>query len=132
MTVFRSTGLVQGCYWKQVKEELKALGLNLEAIDGILEAIRLESLESLEGLLGSGNEAVVELKELFALAEAAGCHSYLEFDPGTVRGLAYYTGIILPPLTQLSAADKLSSCFARSSELMPRKCLAGDFESVVC
>ena len=76
----------------QVQEELSALGLGSDAIQGILEATRIGGLDDLEGLLGTGNAAVKELRDLFALAEAAGCADYLEFDPSVVRGLAYYTG----------------------------------------
>lgn len=78
----------------QVTEELSSLGLNGDAIEGILAATRIETLEGLEELLGEGNEAVKELRELFSLAEASGCADYLEFDPSVVRGLAYYTGSV--------------------------------------
>ena len=76
----------------QVTVELTALGLNEEAIDGILGLTEIESVSHLEQLLGHDNEAVVEIKALFALAESSGCSKYLEFDPSVVRGLAYYTG----------------------------------------
>ena len=78
----------------QVTEELKALGMNDDAISGILSLTEIESVVHLEQLLGEDNEAVVEIKSLFALAESSGCSSYLEFDPSVVRGLAYYTGQI--------------------------------------
>ena len=48
----------------------------------------------LESLLGSDNEAVQDLKRLFALAEAYGYADYLVFDGSVVRGLAYYTGVV--------------------------------------
>lgn len=73
--------------------ELTALDLNEEAIQGILGLTEIESVAHLEQLLGKDNEAVVEIKSLFALAESSGCSSYLEFDPSVVRGLAYYTGL---------------------------------------
>ena len=76
----------------QVTLELTALGLNDEAIEGILGLTDIESIAHLEQLLGRDNEAVVEIKSLFALAESSGSSEYLEFDPSVVRGLAYYTG----------------------------------------
>lgn len=76
----------------QVTQELTDLGLNQSAINGILSLTEIESVEHLEQLLGADNEAVHEIKSLFALADSAGCSSYLEFDPSVVRGLAYYTG----------------------------------------
>ena len=76
----------------QVTSELTALGLTDKAIEGILGLIDIESVADLEQLLGQDNEAVVEIKSLFALAESSGCSKYLEFDPSVVRGLAYYTG----------------------------------------
>ena len=63
-----------------------------DAIEGILSATAIQSLDELEALLGAENEAVAELRSLFALAEASGVAKYLEFDPSCIRGLAYYTG----------------------------------------
>ena len=39
-------------------------------------------------------EAMKELQELFALLETMGIADYCVFDPGIVRGLAYYTGVV--------------------------------------
>ena len=76
----------------QVRLELTALGLGDKAIEGILGLTDIESIPHLEQVLGQDNEAVVEIKSLFSLAESSGCSDYLEFDPSVVRGLAYYTG----------------------------------------
>lgn len=78
----------------QVASELADLGVQQAAVEGILSATRLESIEDLGKLLGSDNPAVIELQQFFSLASAAGCKDYLEFDPSVVRGLAYYTGIV--------------------------------------
>jgi len=76
-----------------VEEELSALGLSAEAAVGIIEATRVGSLEQLEQLLGAGNEAVLELQQLFSLAQGYGFAEYLQLDTSCVRGLAYYTGV---------------------------------------
>ena len=39
-------------------------------------------------------EAMKELKELFYLLDIMGVGDYCVFDPGIVRGLAYYTGVV--------------------------------------
>lgn len=80
------------CCFFQVEDELVALGMSQEAIEGILGLTQIGSVADLEQLLGPNSEAVTEIKSLFALAQSAGCGSYLEFDPSVVRGLAYYTG----------------------------------------
>jgi histidyl-tRNA synthetase len=76
----------------QVEEELSALGLSTEAASGIIKATQVGSLELLKQLLGAENDAVLELGQLFGLAEAYGYADYLQLDTGCVRGLAYYTG----------------------------------------
>jgi histidyl-tRNA synthetase len=72
--------------------ELAALGVAAEAIDGILAALALRSVEELEGLLGAEDAAVADLRTLFGLAGAYGYADWLVFDASVVRGLAYYTG----------------------------------------
>ena len=77
----------------QVASELASLGVAESAVEGILAATKIESIEGLAEVLGEDNPAVKELRDFFQLAEAAGCRDYLEFDPSVVRGLAYYTGM---------------------------------------
>ena len=45
-------------------------------------------------MLGSGVEAVADLKKLFSFAEQYGYADWICFDASVVRGLAYYTGIV--------------------------------------
>ncbi|XP_044964912.1 histidine--tRNA ligase, chloroplastic/mitochondrial-like [Hordeum vulgare subsp. vulgare] len=45
-------------------------------------------------VLGSGVEAVADLKKLFSFAEQYGYADWICFDASVVRGLAYYTGIV--------------------------------------
>lgn len=76
----------------QVVTQLAALGVEASAIEGILGAIAISSLDELEQLLGAECEAVADLKQLFSLAEGYGFSDWLVFDASVVRGLAYYTG----------------------------------------
>ena len=76
----------------QVEEELTEAGLSKEAMDGIVSATRIDSLDGLQQLLGPENEAFLELQELFSLARGYGIEEYLQLDTSCVRGLAYYTG----------------------------------------
>ena len=61
------------------------------------------------GFLGSDNEAVRELNQLFALASGYGYADWLCFDASVVRGLAYYTG------TVFEVRKYLYSIFSRAS-----------------
>lgn len=79
---------------EEVEEELVKLGVSKQAIDGILGALSLGSLTELEDLLGSENEAVKELNQLFGIANTCGFEKWLCFDASVVRGLAYYTGTV--------------------------------------
>lgn len=79
---------------EKVVEELAALGVKEAAIDGILDAMAMNSIEQLESLLGSDADAVADLKLLFSHAEAYGYRDWLVFDASVVRGLSYYTGVV--------------------------------------
>jgi len=66
-----------------------------EAARKIVASLSLTSLDELKALVGDGaSEAIAELSELFALADAYGFADWLLFDASVVRGLAYYTGIV--------------------------------------
>ena len=77
-----------------IEEDLAALGLEGALVDEILAALSLRSLDELATVLGPEHKVVVELNELFALAEAYGIADWLVFDASIVRGLAYYTGVV--------------------------------------
>ena len=76
----------------QVEIQLQAAGLSQEAVQGIMTAMQVGSLEELQQLLGGDSAAVQQLQRLFQLAEGYGCRDWLLFDSSIVRGLAYYTG----------------------------------------
>ncbi|MBN95435.1 MAG: histidine--tRNA ligase [Deltaproteobacteria bacterium] len=77
-----------------IEKDMNALGLSPASVDRILDTLSLRSLDELAQALGDENEAVIELRELFQLAEGYGCADWLQFDASVVRGLAYYTGVV--------------------------------------
>jgi len=77
-----------------IAQELLAIGLPQDAVNSILEALEVKSIEELITRVGSESEAIKELQELFTLADAYGYKDWLQFDASVVRGLAYYTGIV--------------------------------------
>lgn len=79
---------------EEIEKELISTGLSSEAVQGIIEVLSLKSLSKLEEVLGSGVEAVADLKKLFSFAEQYGFADWICFDASVVRGLAYYTGIV--------------------------------------
>ncbi|KAF8746390.1 hypothetical protein HU200_013360 [Digitaria exilis] len=79
---------------EEIEKELMSTGLSSEAVRGIIEVLSLKSLSKLEEVLGSGVEAVADLKKLFSFAEQYDYADWICFDASVVRGLAYYTGIV--------------------------------------
>jgi len=79
---------------EEIVAELQAIGLALDAINSILEALSVKSIDDLVTRVGEGNEAIKELKELFTLAAGYDISDWLQFDASVVRGLAYYTGVV--------------------------------------
>lgn len=79
---------------EEIESELDKAGVPSVAIEGILQALTLQSFDDLEALIGAESGAVAELKQLFALAEGYGIQDWLRFDASVVRGLAYYTGTV--------------------------------------
>jgi histidyl-tRNA synthetase len=59
----------------------------------VLELMNAESIEQIENMFGA-QEALDELKQLMLLLNKMAVGDYCKFDPGIVRGLAYYTGIV--------------------------------------
>lgn len=87
------------------------------------------SLAELEGLLGAGNEAVLELQQLFSLAEGYGYADYLQLDTSCVRGLAYYTGALgtlqrTTPLHCTNMLVRLARLHPTSSYVAHKQCSA--------
>jgi histidyl-tRNA synthetase len=59
----------------------------------VLELMSAETVEEIESMFGR-QEAFDELVTLMKWLDEMGVGSYCKFDPGIVRGLAYYTGIV--------------------------------------
>ena len=78
----------------EVVTQLAALDVAGDAAAGILSAMRCKSVPELAEILGERHAAVVELQQLFELAEGYGFADWLEYDASVVRGLAYYTGTV--------------------------------------
>eukprot|EP00803_Ostreobium_quekettii_P003589 evm.model.scf_396.4 EVM.evm.TU.scf_396.4 scf_396:36779-44017(+) len=79
---------------QEVVRQLSNLGLDSEAVNGVLSATEARSMPELQELLGSDSEAVKEMVNLFGLADGYGIKDWLTLDTSVVRGLAYYTGIV--------------------------------------
>ncbi len=63
----------------------------------IVDFMSLDSVERVEEMAGTNEEVVAaarELKKMFAMLDWMGVAEYCSFDPGIVRGLAYYTGMV--------------------------------------
>jgi histidyl-tRNA synthetase len=63
----------------------------------ILDFMALDSIEHVEKMPGANEQvldAARELKQVFAILDWMKVGEYCSFDPGIVRGLAYYTGVV--------------------------------------
>jgi len=78
----------------QIVAELQAIELSLEAINAILDALSVKSIDELAARVGEQHDAIKELRELFTLAAGYDFVDWLQFDASVVRGLAYYTGVV--------------------------------------
>ena len=79
---------------EDILENLSQLGLSEDASSQIFDMLKIPDLSTFEQKLGSNSEAVLELKELFNLANACNITDWLSFDASIVRGLSYYTGTV--------------------------------------
>jgi histidyl-tRNA synthetase len=64
-----------------------------EVVSKVWAFMELENIQQIEDMFGR-QEAFNELVELMKLLNIMGIGDYYRFDPGIVRGLAYYTGIV--------------------------------------
>mgnify|MGYP000539547502 CR=1 FL=1 len=111
---------------EKIVEELASLGVESSAIDGILSAMELKTVEDLTTLLGADADAVRDLRTLFSYAEAYGYADWLVFDASVVRGLSYYTGVVFEGFDRAGELraicgggryDKLLSLYGAVSEV---------------
>lgn len=78
----------------ELTASLEAAGLTSGQTQELLAVISGGSLSDLEKRIGPDPEEARGLRRFCRLAEAAGLGEMLVFDPGIVRGLAYYTGLV--------------------------------------
>merc|ERR1711957_332039 len=76
------------------QDDLEALGLTRATITRLTDVLTSNSIEQLTIILGADSPAVLELTQLFQLAESYDISDWLTLDASVVRGLAYYTGIV--------------------------------------
>lgn len=74
---------------EQVSDSQKA-----KTINDFMTLDDVEHIDSVVSLDKAVQDAVTELKGVFAALELMGVSDYCTFDPGIVRGLAYYTGVV--------------------------------------
>ncbi len=70
---------------------------DLQVVGTIMAFMGLTSVDEVEGVVEKDSdvdEAIASLKAVFAVLESMGVSEYCVFDPGIVRGLAYYTGVV--------------------------------------
>jgi histidyl-tRNA synthetase len=68
-----------------------------EQAASISSFMALRSVEQIEEVVTPDEEmsrAIADMKRVFGILQAMGVGDYCQFDPGIVRGLAYYTGVV--------------------------------------
>ena len=78
---------------EEFSTELSALAGSASQQERINRVLSIQSLADASGINPSMN-ALKDLQDLFALLEGYTMSTYVSFDIGIVRGLAYYTGIV--------------------------------------
>ena len=78
---------------EEFSTELSALAGSASQQERINRVLSIQSLADASGINPSMN-ALKDLQDLFALLEGYNMSTYVSFDIGIVRGLAYYTGIV--------------------------------------
>jgi histidyl-tRNA synthetase len=78
---------------EEFSTELSALAGSASQQEKINRVLSIQSLADASGINPSMN-ALKDLQDLFALLEGYTMSTYVSFDIGIVRGLAYYTGIV--------------------------------------
>lgn len=84
---------------KKTREELiqlfkEEINLTDDAINTIFEVTQITNINDLDKYLGKNDDTIIEMREIFSLANAYGISNWLQFDVSIVRGLSYYTGIV--------------------------------------
>jgi histidyl-tRNA synthetase len=82
----------------RIRERLRAsAGLDEAGCDAVFAIVRSEGMDAIEARFGGAEGVGAELERLRAYQAALhdlGFGEWIRFDPGIVRGLAYYTGVV--------------------------------------
>jgi histidyl-tRNA synthetase len=74
--------------------ELAKLGVNAETAGRIIALLDTTGLDAVAQKVPADNAGLASLRELMALAEAAGIAHLIRIDLSVIRGLSYYTGTV--------------------------------------
>jgi len=78
----------------EIRAALLELGLPPDSAQTLLSTLAISDFSTLEAVVGADSPALLQLRELFELADAYGLREWLVLDLSIVRGLAYYTGTV--------------------------------------
>ena len=73
---------------------INEINMDLNGVNYIRDLMKVTIIDDLAQFMPTDNEAFIDLKQLFTLAEQLHINEWLIFDPSIVRGLSYYTGIV--------------------------------------
>ncbi|MEE2673667.1 MAG: histidine--tRNA ligase [Myxococcota bacterium] len=79
---------------EQLVDPSGLVGLDRPAAQGVVDMLASENLEDAASHAPKGSQSVADLRRLFEVLDAYGVSESVRFDASTVRGLAYYTGIV--------------------------------------
>jgi histidyl-tRNA synthetase len=98
--------------------ELGKLGVGIEAADKIIDLLNTTGLEQAAAKVPADNPGLIALKELLALAEAAGFAHLIKIDLSVIRGLSYYTGTVWEVFDATGAMPRAIAGGGRYDKLM--------------
>ena len=78
----------------EIKKLMLQENISESVVDKLFEIMSVDTFEEIKSYLPETSEAIAELNEFFAFADAYNISKYLKFDITIVRGLGYYTGIV--------------------------------------
>lgn len=73
---------------------INEIDIDHDKVEYIKQLINVKNINDLTQFMPADNEILIELQQLFMLAEQLNIGQWLIFDPSIVRGLSYYTGIV--------------------------------------
>jgi histidyl-tRNA synthetase len=98
--------------------ELGKVGVGGEAARAILDLLATTGLDQAAAKVPADNPGLVALRELMALAEAAGFAHLVRIDLSVIRGLSYYTGTVWEAFDATGAMPRAIAGGGRYDKLM--------------